>query len=1182
MKLNSISLFQALEHQQHLFHHRNSQEHKQQHHRQQHSHLSPVLVDHSSPASVFVASSPPSLENFHPSQTQNPALTSLLSLSTTSISTLPLNPMLKSPILFETANLSNSDTSSKTAHGSPINISSSFASDRDHQRSRAELESILRRKPILVANRQADSSSITTPQQTLADVDNNNNNKSSQVVLNRSQTLQSNDNGIGNYVTNDNSTKSSRTEVKFILPKVTVNESNEANLKSERGLRSADRDFSPQTSLIDQHKLDSRHIKPSTNLFSGQNSTSVTISQEQLLNLLSLASRANERVAADGQQHANKSATLFKSSLPKRMTAFRQTSRPKISTETSNSVINSIAQPKVRPKQRARVLVTTSDDLTEQNDDSRIERKQNNDDRVIKLEDKKGTQTVNSITSGRPFPSVESDPTPTLNSNAIHDIAMVLPASSVVNSTFKQRNTTPESEPKRSSPGRDGSIKDNSATEVIVDDNEDETNHESSQEGDNEDSDIDLDAQLPPVPNYNETTNDETKREAAASMSIFRVTNDTEQKIIPNQLNQLQEEPFVFNEAASNLNATLSPPLLDKQKSRQKEIQLAPTNSSETILKLPPTKEALMMPLSSDKYHNPHPHPHQQSNESQPSFADYLLPIVYQYHILVVAILFNMWLDSLCKTRPINIIDNADGRSSKFYMTNKDSLTSSSSSNVGSDSHASSTKGLIAIPIRKKGGSNHFNRFDASQYTEPKYPAGVSGFALERVHKSGDRWRAGSAHDRKHHRSRSMDFLHQTYQQQSMSDELESFGSSLSRFNSLRSSSSERLLWIPKGQFRSRPRSAVEARKASANLLSYSDRCSATSSEESRSDDSLGHVNVKRQDIWNPQAFGRPAQDISHRLVKHNNETTPGNSVCSIFFGLLIVSGSLIVILLGIDLLSTLAQCATQLISILVCLLGLMFTWRSQSKHSKNITKIGPLEEGANLRYTNDRLWHSRYKTGATAMATKANQSTMMHRSRKIVPSEQAGSHRQFFHYLFLLAAYYCGISIALNLTRQISIQQLFSQQVVHFIERNIARSSQQSQPSMANYLFFFHLVLAIKGLLLIVQVTLQTVLIRSSCQRATRDLRQIYTFLMFANLSLWAMEICEQQQHLQRYNMEFDMITTATATTTTTTTTTRTITMPTPTNDRFRLITLDNFTRFAASIVTLSHLYHGLVFMQH
>lgn len=1087
--------------------------------------------------------------------------------------------MLEQPILLQTTNLSNLDTSSKPAYGLPINISSNLESDKDHQRSRAELESILRRKPIPLMNRQPDSSSTTTTttaQPTLAEV-----NKPPHVASNRAQIHQSNDVGVVNHISgsgnnNNNFSNSSRVEVKFAQPKVTTNETNEVNLKNERGLRSVKRDFLPQTSLADQHKLDSRDIKPSSDLISSKNSTSVTISQEQLLNLLSLASRANDRALASGKTSANSSSNLFKSSLPKRMTAFRQTTRPKVVKETPNSISNSTTQPKVRPKQRARVLITSSDNSLEQKNNIKSDRKQSDDGAKLEV-DKKEIATPDLITTERPFPSVESDPPRVEKSSITHDIATVRPASSKVNSTFKEQNSTTESEPKKGSiRGGSSAMKADSGAEISSDDNEDETNHgtpeESGQEEGNDDSELDLDAQLPPVPNYNDTSNDETKRVAAASTSIARVTNDTEPNIIPDQ-QQLQEEAFVFNEAASNLNVTLSPPVLQEQKSSEKEFL---PNSSNTIVETLPSKEALVISPNFDQYQHQHQHQYQyqqqkkQNNKSQSSFADYLLPIVHQYHILIVAILFNMWLDSLRKTKPINAIESSGTKISNSCAAIKDSLTltSSSSSNAGSASHTSSTKGLIAIPIRNKGKSHRFHyRFDASQHTEPKYPGGVSGFAHDRVHKSGEnRWRTGGVIDRKHHRSRSMDFLHHSHHQ-TTSDELESVGSSLSRFNSLRSSSSERLLWIPKGQFRSRPKSPAQVRKTS-NLLAYSDHCSSMSSTEGRSDDSLGHLNIKHQNTWNPQAFGRPTQDIRMR----SNKETPANSVCSIFFGLLIVSGSLIVILLGIDLLSTLTQCATQLISILVCLLGLIFTWRSQTRQNKTI--VGPLEEGANLRHTNDRLWHLRYKT-STILANQR-----LRHTRKIVPSEGAGSHRQFFHYLFLLAAYYCGISIALNLTRQLSIQELFSQQVVHFIQRNLARGSQQNQLSMANYLFFFHLVLAIKGLLLIVQVTLQTVLIRSSCQRATRELRQIYTFLMFANLSLWAMEICEQQQHLQRYNMEFDMTTSATTTIMTTTT------IPQMTasnnNDKFRLITLDSFTRFAASIVTLSHLYHGLVFMQH
>lgn len=932
------------------------------------------------------------------------------------------------------------------------------------------------------------------------------------------------------------------------------------SVKSERGLRSASQPH--QANQRDAGKSDSTTARPSAD-------RSVEGRQQQ-------AARPEPSLVPPGHQvqplepaknaSTPKSASVskFKSSLPKRMTAFRQNKPANRSVSTGPAstpniniagVINtkSAVESTPAPKQRVRVLVSREEGVggatgppngLDGSDDSVDEKG------PVKVAERGAKAVGVAKPTERPFPSVESDPPPSGGpaNNGERDASPSSPAAAS------------QARPVVKEAGRASALDD---TEEATDDDEKVSGPKAGASDEEEEpEEADLDSLLPPVPNYNDTSTDEDSEVElplkAPLIAPMLARNETSQekpkgaRADKKEPALLQEDAFVFNEAASAANATLAPPpLLIASITVYKQDEENASGPSKVNKTLAPVHEPLVMQSSQQLRQQA-----QADRARQPSFADYLLPIVHQYHILIIAILFNMWLDSLRK-KSVGADIGRESRSGRHVWLARDHLapaSASSSSEVGSVAHSSSTKGLIAIPIR---GSSGRARRRAEHGTKPKYLGGSSAavggasYAIERVHRNNERWtRNGIDLSRRHHRSRSMDYLHQ----QALLDgtgEIGSNGSSLSRHNSLRSSSSERLLWIPSSPPKStNAKSAHVAKLAGRSLQSDGSTLTESSGSPPRRS-KLASKLCYRSPLSANWSNGERLSIENAKLNAEVASQPPPNSVCSVFFGLLTVSGSLIVILLGVDLLSTLVQCLTQLISILVCLLGLCLIWRHQMRSERT----GQLESA----------WPpSRRPRLATSSLLAA----------------QPASHRQCFHYLFLLAAYYCGIAIALNLNKQHSLQQLFSQQVLQFAQRHLSHSTRllfgwsgagspglqssalhANQLAPANYLFLFHALLAIKGLLLILQVTLQTVLIRSSCQRATKELRQVYTFLMFANLSLWAMEICDQQQHLQRESeSSLD-----------------------PNNiDKFRLLTLDSFGRFAASIVTLSHLYHGLVFMQH
>lgn len=930
-----------------------------------------------------------------------------------------------------------------------------------------------------------------------------------------------------------------------------------SQVKSERGLRSASpsgQHSAPRAVNLTEHQV----TKPNS---IGQQPPAQTPSQLDPLDPV-------QQVPSVAPIANTSSTRLFKSSLPKRMTKFRQGGKVYSKSGPSSAPAPAAATGNEAPKQRVRVLVSRDEGV---GDDSNPSSEPAEPDVARPASGSSATGR-----SERPFPSVDSDPPPSRGvlGATEHEASSTSPSvASQPRPAADQTRKPSEGEADEEQTGGDGDNEKQSEPKVGA-----------LEETEEDSEEPDLDSLLPPIPNYNDTTSASADEEpevadkpqplkAAPPVRLHNETHANRRHTKPSEPSPalLSEDPFVFTEAASTSNATLAPPpkaLVDSDNSTR--------SSADKSASVAPVYEALIMPNPSQTNQQLRQQA-QTDRTQQSSFADYLLPIVHQYHILIIAILFNMWLDSLRKKKlPAASCTSRSKASGRFGLSRgrvllaRDHLKPVSGFSSSSDQGSShSTRGLIAIPIKSNACKSR--RRQEQLATEAKHlESGLTGsgsYALE--HRNNDRWaRAGAQLEqrRRHHRSRSMDFLHQ---QQALLDgtgvgwaETGSQSSSLSRYNSLRSSSSERLLWIPSSQLK--PASQTpRAQQAAGGQSAVRKLAAASYSIQSR--DSTLTDSLSEAKLANSARYRSPlaTQLSEERLAKAKAVAAAAdlprqaNSVCSLFFGLLIVSGSLIVILLGVDLLSTLVQCATQLVSILACLLGLCLIWRHQS-HRKRATS--QLESGRHS------LWGSLPFQLATAGSATEPLATANGQTQPV-------SHRQCFHYLFLLAAYYCGISIALNLNRQHSLQQLFSQQVLHFLQRHLSHSTQllfgwpssatSGQQLLNNYLFLFHALLAIKGLLLILQVTLQTVLIRSSCQRATKELRQVYTFLMFANLSLWAMEICEQQQHLQRRpNLALQQME--------------------PDFDKFRLVTLDSFSRFAASIVTLSHLYHGLVFMQH
>lgn len=909
----------------------------------------------------------------------------------------------------------------------------------------------------------------------------------------------------------------------------------------ERGLRSASDLERPARQSLEQTAM-------ATTVAS--NDSVLMMSRAELANLLELATKNVQRLqpapaavtlptTAPGSSSVSTTTQRpqFKSSLPKRMTAFRQIQKPLVlqkvppptTTATTTTAATTAATRATTPsstttrppdlskiislapqkKQRARIHISRQiENAPEVSPDSASESA--GDEQSPEAGDSnelRGPEQFTS-TSERPFPSVESDPE--------------LPGS----------QPYADSELEVTTVDGDGSkLLANQSS--AVDDAESD-----------EDSETDLDSLLPPIPDYNNNKNETDANETEESRKVVAFA-------------AMPAADQTKNINNNNNNTSRIPLALVRNQRLDSEEELGQSSKR---------------PAASSS-----------SSQPEPTFGDYLLPIVYQYHILIIAILFSMWLDSLraSSARVQTASRECPTQVGEHLRAASRRQTWSSAANGGCESGASRL-------VRSRSVESELGRRRSRGCT------------------------SGQRHCRHRRQSRRLD-------EDSSSG---SAGDQLSRSNSLRASS-EQLLWAGGGGQRRR------------NARFYSD--DQQESDDSSSSSDFSPRNHRRQPV---------------PLI--TTEKAPASSACSVFLGLLVVSAALIVILVGTEILTLLTQCTTQLLSILVCLVGLCLAWRSQSalkkrsaKHRKCLHQTGRRlllsRKGAAyltnphdiVLSTNTKTNHESFADGAPAGLVESGTPRMGSEAwpQPAAPPAEAGSnHRQCFHYLFLLAAYFCGVSIALNLGKQHTVRQLFPPHIMQFLQRQWLATSggggggggsrpanshahshghQQQHDSSGmlfeNWGFFwsqspsqvggggqeaplsplilFHMALAAKGLLLIVQVTLQTILIRSSCsQRTTRQLRQVYTFLMFTNLSLWAMDICEQQQHLQLVRQdgghtlqlnglaEEDNLSSLTA---------DSAAAISGGDSRLKLITLEGFTQFACSIVTLSHLYHGLVFMQ-
>lgn len=998
----------------------------------------------------------------------------------------------------------------------------------------------------------------------------------------------------------------------------------------------------------------------------GENSTAVIMTRTELANLInSVKQQNNAKVAttqapqlsqvsqANQQQGGLNLTTTYKSSLPKRMTAFRQSIRPKIFTSLPPATVSTTTTTTVTPatidhsttprtqhqrsptstmspmvpsyapghtsssttttsapvpkvKQKAKILISRKEN--DDNEENRNDKPEVDVSLVIPTRDKQDSDRTSRYlmsikaknnkteprdlpsTTERPFPSVESEPPedergdgereqnrppppppntqnkrpPTRSTSTTSTTRLPTSTASTrspqgfanyesVTSTMRPPEREiiitrdPEDVPSPAPPiGSDTSSTSSNGEDDDNGENSDEEGGDSSSPengGEGEESEIDLDALLPPVPNYTDT--EETP--ASGKHRDSGRFNDTSQfqvgnKSVTNPLSSLDEEEFVFNEAAS----TSAPSFVAT-------IKLKIGGSSRDS---DPRSERLVASASDQKYQQ---NKRQDGAEPQPTFAEYLLPIVHQYHILIIAILFHMWLDSLYRQRRLDlgkqVVVSAARRHHELLTE-----TTGGGLKLAAGQHRNARR-LIAIPIGPNGKPKLKTETNQLLGNNKHF---ISSQQVARLARDSDHRGLTRHLQNLHHRSKSMDYL--SSRLMNAPEESNGSTSGLSRHNSLRSSSSEQLLWVEGNQSRGR---SSDKRHSRFSPRSYNSDSCQTTPDSAASDSRLSSGSFAKLVAAAGRDFHQK-QRTNDRLralqIEQSVERSKSSSACSVFLGLLIVSASLIVMLLGIDLLSLVTQCLTQILSILACLLGLYVVWRHRRRFHHKPTKLAR-EFGSSGRRING--WTKR-KLKSTEMA----QSELESESSIIGAQQQldSGNHRQVFHYLFLLAAYYCGLATALNLGNQNATeQQLFTRQVMQFVQRHW--TGQQSSINLLqepvnhiNYTLLFHLVVALKGLILVVQVTLQTVLIRLSSWRESKcELRQIYTFLMFANLSLWAMDICEQQQHLQEVQHHNNHVLASGA----------------EYIKQFELLTLNGFTRFASSIVTLSHLYHGLVFMQ-
>lgn len=560
------------------------------------------------------------------------------------------------------------------------------------------------------------------------------------------------------------------------------------------------------------------------------------------------------------------------------------------------------------------------------------------------------------------------------------------------------------------------------------------------------DQEPDLDSLLPPVPNYNDSSD----------------SGDPSNEGMPEPSGDEDEQLSQFHQPDNLRLKPKSSPLMMKSES---------SKNSRNIT------DDLQRRIS---YHEDG----LENRAHQPGFVSYLMIIVGQYHILLAAVLLNLWLEKTSST----------------------------------------TEGVVGTK---------------QETSRPRLGATKT---------TGHKLRSRAT------RSRSIEYLRDG--QEPGRARCSTSISSSSSEGLVRVSSVDRLLWL-------------SGRRSSIGE-SESDSIPIDRDFSSSSDDML-YLHSGRQRL------------IGERAKRQGHLTA-----CSLFLGLCVTVGSFATIMFGNELLSILAQSIIQMSSFFACLVGLYMIWQAQ-KRIETLKSLRTFRNcyGRQRILTDKRLWQHKSSIyldpeylGPSRFERDLNK-TRGSRGRRARKRQQAktNSGQQFFHYLFLLAAYYSGASIALNLGGQFTVQQLFPPEVVRFISSLQARHQissldqdildrEASMFSISDLHLIFHSVLAIKGLLLILQVTIQTILIRSSYgQPASSKLKQIFTFLMISNLSLWAIEIRFDRQH-DNLVKGHDIMTNR-------------MDMRVQCDEiPERLILFEGFTSFSGSIVTISHLYHGLIFV--
>lgn len=897
-----------------------------------------------------------------------------------------------------------------------------------------------------------------------------------------------------------------------------------SDVRGERPYRSSGADRDGLSQVIPAPKLPpSSFVDPANNFVLGNGHAQppriLPVPQQPLGNnlhsLLTSTTSRPKQVASNATTTVKSDAYQFKSSLPKRMTAFRQSNSKNATTTTTLAplaglpqLINSNELRKVNnstddAKQRARVYITRQQDPPIEDDHA---------DRH-----NRATTTKHSSTTQRPFPSVESDP----------------PTQSV----RPTKETTTSEQEEQAGQQQDGQTQYHNPTNMTISNESDgnsdnlqnvipvdrhpkapedtsannandqqEQQDDADQNGDSNEDGEDLDALLPPVPNYNNEPEEEPSQGGAtASPRVMRDSSllqpiavsslsgnmsdaQEQSKVAPQPLS---EDPFVFNEAASTRsNVSVA---MDSYARQPNWIYMDAQHLAMSEPLVGKSRRSLQDATQSRVL----------NVEDRFSFTEFLNPIVSQYNILVVAILLHLWIDSLR-------VGSRASSSHKVARQNVAALLKSSGSPlVSSDNSIRQPQLLKDAAASAEHRSKHRRKYEWNVATE----IDSSGrYALHRRHH----------HQQHHRRAKSVTSIHQMLGEA----DAHSSASSLSRCNSLRSSSSEQLLWVPRARTNAKSRHPEQRHHRRKHSHDNDDI-----EDEDASIASLASLESRRRELLLAAAASSSSASAGSTTAtgELKSQPRPSSSVCSLFFGLLVVCCSLIVILLDIELLSLLVQCLAHLLAAVVCLAGLALVWRNR--------------------------WSAQQKRALVCSeGSKA-------------PAAAADCHTsgtcQVFHHLFLLAAYFCGMALLLNLCHQHSMQRLFTPAVVAFMDRYqtparlLGLYREQHGLTIIDYYRVYHLLIAVKGVLLIAQVTLQTILIRASNSTTTRDLRQLHTFLMFANLSLWAMEICEQQPSGAPAASAMQ-----------------------PTQSS--IADLNDLARFATSVVTLSHLYHGLVFMQH